>query len=133
MHDDNQPTILILLATYLPGYKAGGPVRSIANLVEAFGDEFAFRIITSDRDYRCNSPYRGVSKHQWVRVGKADVMYLPPRCTSVLPMIRAIRQTDAEVLYINSLFSPLYSVVPMLLRWLRLIHPRTVLLAPRGE
>jgi len=133
MPEMSRPTILILIGAYLPGYKAGGPIRSIANLVETFGDEFAFRIITSDRDHRGKSPYRGVTTHEWVRVGKADVMYLPPRLASVPSMIRVIHQADPDVLYINSLFSPLYSIVPMLLRWLKLIRPKTVLLAPRGE
>jgi len=128
-----RPVILILLGAYLPGYKAGGPIRSIANLVETFGDEFAFRIITSDRDLGGKTPYRGVATHEWVRMGKAEVMYLPPRWASLPSMIRVVRQTDPEVLYINSLFSPLYSVIPMLLRWLGVMRPRMVLLAPRGE
>jgi len=133
MPESTRPKILILLNTYLPGYRAGGPIRSIANLVESFGDEFEFRILTSDRDHRSKSPYRDVPAHEWVRVGKAQVMYVPPRCASIPSMIRIIRQTDPEVLYINSLFSTLYSIVPMLLRWLRLIRPRMVMLAPRGE
>jgi glycosyltransferase involved in cell wall biosynthesis len=128
-----RPTILVLVAAYLPGYKAGGPIRSIANLVENFGDEFTFRIITSDRDLRGNSPYPGVPIHEWVRVGKAEVMYLPPRYMSIPAMARTIAQTDPDVLYLNSLFSPLYSIVPMLLHCVRLIRPKTVMLAPRGE
>jgi glycosyltransferase involved in cell wall biosynthesis len=128
-----RPTILILLGAYLPGYKAGGPIRSIVNLVDAFGDEFAFRIVTSDRDHNSRSPYPDVPTREWVRVGKADVMYLPPRYASLPSIIRIIRQTNPDVLYINSLFSPIYSILPMALRWLRLIRPRMVLLAPRGE
>jgi len=101
--------------------------------VEAFGDKFEFRILTSDRDHRAPSPYPGVPTQEWVRVGKAVVMYLPPRCASIPSMIRIIRRTDPEVLYINSLFSPLYSIVPMLLCWVGLIRPKAVMLAPRGE
>ena len=121
------------LADILPGYKAGGPVRSIANLVDAFGGDFHFRIVTSDRDHRSSSPYEGVAPFQWASVGKADVMYLPPRCESIPAMVRAIRDFDPDVLYINSFFSPLFSIVPMLLRRLRLIRPKAILLAPRGE
>lgn len=129
----HKPVILILLGAYLPGYKAGGPIRSIANLADTFGDDFDFRIVTSDRDHKGKSPYSGVPTHEWVPVGKADVMYLPPRYASLPSIIRIIRRTNPDVLYINSLFSPLYSILPMALRWLRLIRPRMVLLAPRGE
>jgi hypothetical protein len=48
---DDKPTILILNEYYLPGYKAGGPIRSISNLVSWLGDDFNFKIITTDRDY----------------------------------------------------------------------------------
>ena len=73
-----RPTIVLLVGAYLPGYKAGGPIRSIANLMEALGAEFHFRIVTLDRDLRQKSPYPGVVTNRWVRVGHADVMYLRP-------------------------------------------------------
>jgi len=42
--------ILCFVAYYPPGYKSGGPVRTIANMVEHLGDELDFRIVTRDRD-----------------------------------------------------------------------------------
>jgi hypothetical protein len=54
-----RPRVLVLLPTYLPGYLAGGPIRSIANMVDALGDEFEFRIVTSDRDHKARTPYDG--------------------------------------------------------------------------
>lgn len=35
--------ILTLADYYLPGYKAGGPIRTLANMVDMLGDEFKFR------------------------------------------------------------------------------------------
>lgn len=43
--------ILILMGRYLPGYKDGGPVRTIVNLVDILGNEYNFNIMTSDRDH----------------------------------------------------------------------------------
>ena len=43
--------ILVLIDHYLPGDKFGGPVRSVANMVEGLGDFFSFWIVTQDRDY----------------------------------------------------------------------------------
>jgi hypothetical protein len=42
---------------YLHGFRAGGPVRMIVNMVEHLGDEFEFRVVTSDRNVRDCSPY----------------------------------------------------------------------------
>jgi len=47
MSEENKRVILVFVSFYLPGYKAGGPVRSIANIVDHLNDEFYFRIVTS--------------------------------------------------------------------------------------
>ena len=39
---DRKKQVLILAGCYLPGIKGGGPIRTIANLVEVLGDEFEF-------------------------------------------------------------------------------------------
>src|SRR3954447_8645642 len=74
----SEVTILTFLGTYLPGYKAGGPLRSIENLVAAIGEEFQFKIVTLDRDIGERVPFPGIAVNQWVRVGHADVMYVQP-------------------------------------------------------
>lgn len=130
---DSRPIILTLVHCYLPGYKAGGPVRSIANLVERLGDEFDFRIITSDRDLGDTEAYRGVVIDQWIRVGHAQVFYLSPRRRSIWGLVQVIRETPHDVLYMNSFFDPLFGMVPVLARRLGIIRGRSAVVAPRGE
>ncbi|MBK8032150.1 MAG: hypothetical protein IPK17_22260 [Chloroflexi bacterium] len=79
-----KPTILILIGHYLPGTLTGGPVRSVANLVDWLGDEFDFRILTADRDQGDSAPYPQVRAGEWYSVGKAHVRYLTPCRTSVV-------------------------------------------------
>ena len=75
-----KPRVLILADYFLPGFRAGGPIRSLANLVEQLGDEFHFRIITRDRDFGERQAYSDTAANQWQPVGKAQVNYLsPPR------------------------------------------------------
>ena len=69
-----KPSILIALPHYRPGWKAGGPTRTIANLVEHLGDEFSFRILTSDRDYGDERAFPCIEADRWRRVGKAEVL-----------------------------------------------------------
>lgn len=67
--------ILIVIGTYLPGYKAGGPVLSIANLIEYLGTEYEFYVVTSCCDLGENQPYEGIVVDQWTPVGHAWVYY----------------------------------------------------------
>ena len=48
---DGRRDILIIMGRYLPGYKDGGPVRSIKNLTDFLGKEYNFKILTCDRDH----------------------------------------------------------------------------------
>ena len=50
-------TILTITHYFQPGYKAGGPIRSLANFVEWLSGEFEIKIITSDRDLGDTQPY----------------------------------------------------------------------------
>lgn len=67
--------ILVVIGTYLPGYKAGGPVLSIANLIEYLGTEYEFRVVTSCCDLGETVPYKGITVDQWTQVGHALVYY----------------------------------------------------------
>lgn len=126
-------TILTLTDYYLPGYRAGGPIRTLANMVEQLGDEFTFRIVTRDRDFGEGEPLAGVIPRRWQRVGKAEVLYLAPHDLSARALRRVLCDTEHDVLYLNSFFSPSLTLKPLLLRRLGRVPRRAVVLAPRGE
>ena len=68
-----QPIILVFCDYYLPGYKAGGPVRSISQLVGALGKEFSFKVVTRDRDLGDDDSYPGIETADLVReIGRAS-------------------------------------------------------------
>src|ERR1039458_9512088 len=107
---DSGFVILTMVGSYVPGYKAGGPIRSIENLVAVLGEEFCFKILTLDRDLGDTSSYPGVEVNRWVRVGNADVMYLPPGWKGLLRTIALLRSVDRKtVLYLNSFCSRRFS------------------------
>lgn len=68
-------TVLILTGRYLPGYKDGGPVRSILNLTEWMGKEYDIRIMCLDRDHGDTERYPGIEVDNWSDVGNAKVWY----------------------------------------------------------
>ena len=70
-----KPKILLLIGAFLPGYKAGGPVPSVANMVARLSDDFDFHILTRDRDLGDTVPYRDVPTDRWISAYGAHVRY----------------------------------------------------------
>jgi len=125
--------ILTFVGYYLPGYKAGGPIRTLSNMVDRLGDEFQFKIITADRDFDDMKPYPGIKLDGWNRVGKADVFYMSSRMRSLKEFKKIICSTQCDVIYLNSFFSPHFTIKPLLLKRLGLIPDKPLIIAPRGE
>ena len=60
------PRVLAFIDWYKPYFKAGGPVRSMVNLVEHLGTRVHFHIVTGDRDYTATSNEAQVPTDQWI-------------------------------------------------------------------
>jgi glycosyltransferase involved in cell wall biosynthesis len=125
--------ILIMRDFYLPGYKSGGPIRTIANLVDRLGNEFECKIVTSDRDSGDRNPYPNIKTDDWNRVGQADVFYMSSKTKSLRSFRKLIKTTEHDVLYLNSFFSPHFSIKLLILRKLGLVLKTPLIVAPRGE
>jgi glycosyltransferase involved in cell wall biosynthesis len=125
-------TILVVTDYYLPGYKGGGPIRTLVNLIDRLGGEFAFSVLARDRDLGSREPYPDVVYGRWATVGAARVRYLAPAELRPLAWARLLRELDYDLLYLNSFFASL-SARTMLLRRAGLVPRRRLLLAPRGE
>lgn len=127
------PVILTFVHYYLPAYKAGGPVRTVSNMVEHLGTEFDFRIVTSDRDSLDEEPFSGVAIDDWSEVGDAQVFYAAPNNRGLRATARIMRSVEYDVLYLNSFFCWQSTVIPLLVRLLRRAPRRPTIVAPRGE
>lgn len=125
--------ILVLVPYYLPGYKSGGPVRSVSNLVEHLGDDFEFKIITYDRDLHDHKPYNNVVISNWNLVGKAKVYYTPHKFFSFRHLIRLIKSLEYDVIYLNSFFHPYFTIQLLFARRFNLLPDKPIVIAPRGE
>jgi len=128
-----KPIVLVLISHYLPGFKVGGPLRSIVNMVDRLADEFDFRIFTSDRDLGDQVPYPDVATDCWVEVGGAMVYYASPKTRSLSGMAKFLRNNPHDLLYINSFFSFSNSLLPLLISRLTDRSLVPVVIAPRGE
>jgi glycosyltransferase involved in cell wall biosynthesis len=128
-----RPVILTFAGHYLPGYKAGGPIRSLVNMVDQLGDAFDFRIVAADRDLGDAAPFAGVAVDAWNRVGGARVFYRSPGAAGWRALLDNLDPTSFDIIYLNSFFSPSAALRPLAYRRFGRLAPKPVLLAPRGE
>ena len=121
--------VLVFVDWYLPGYRAGGPIQSVASLVAHLPCRFS--IVTSCYDHATSEPYRNVPTNRWLeRSSNERVLYLNKRLS-----LRQLRSLIAERPYhrilINSLFSVQFAILP-LIACRRMAAQERVVLAPRG-
>jgi glycosyltransferase involved in cell wall biosynthesis len=131
--EDRKLRILICVGHFLPGWKGGGPIRSITAIIEKLGDEFDFRVVTSDRDLHDATAYQGIAANRWTPLGKAEVYYLSRSPWAVWRFVSLLRSTRCDVLYLSSLYTRRFSMLPIVLRRLSLLGGVRVVVAPRGE
>ncbi len=116
------------MGRYLPGYKDGGPVRSIKNLTDRLGDEYDFRILTCDRDHGDEEPYPGILYQTWNPVGKAMVRYVKPGGFTEKAVLRA--SEGADLIYVCGCFNDYARTVLKLKKEEKLTQP--VVIAAMG-
>lgn len=124
--------ILLFTGFYLPGYKGGGPIRTIANMLEKLGNEIPFFLITADRDLGDESAYPGITSDGWQQLGRAQIYYASPGMGWLWRLMKVIQAFDGAAMHLNSFFSFRFSILP-LIYWRMLKPGRPVIVGPRGE
>jgi glycosyltransferase involved in cell wall biosynthesis len=125
--------VAALVDYYLPGYKAGGAIRTVAEMAAQLDDALEFRVITRDRDFTDPEPYPSAVRGGWSEAEGTPVRYLAPGERSAGSVARAVREARPEVLYLNSAFSPVFTLQPLGMRLGGRIPRIPVVVAPRGE
>ncbi|MEX2567763.1 MAG: glycosyltransferase family 4 protein [Cyclobacteriaceae bacterium] len=120
--------ILIFAQYFLPGFKAGGPIRSIHNLIQVTADQNKYSLITSDRDIKDPLPYKGVQMNRWVIKPNYKIYYFHRSVRSFIKVYFGIRHYD--LIYLNSFFSPFFGILPCIAA---LGFQKKIIIAPRGE
>lgn len=133
---ESEPRRFRVLATtpfFEPGFRGGGPVKSVAGILDTCSDMTKISLITRDRDLGSSQSYPGLSG-RWIRRGQSEIFYLNVRSASQwIRLARALRAAPFDLLYVNSLWEPIFTIIPILAVRLGLLHVRRVMIAPRGE
>ena len=125
-----KPKILVLLGCYLPGFRSGGPVRTISCMVEALAPRFDFHIVTLNHDSGSTEIYDSVRTGAWNQVGNAQVYYIPKWSLSLVRSLA--RGLSPDLVYLNGFFAT-SSIHGLLARKLGMLTSAPVVLATRGD
>ncbi|MEZ5425532.1 MAG: glycosyltransferase family 4 protein [Pyrinomonadaceae bacterium] len=129
----SKPKILVVCDYYLPGYKSGGGMRTIVNMVDRLRDRFDFWIITRDHDGKLDKEqYRDVEIDAWNDVRGARVFYLSKPNIGLRKLRSLVLEVEPDAIYANSFFSTL-AIFALKLRKLKLITKVPIVIAPCGE
>jgi len=108
--------ILIFIDWFLPGYKAGGPIRSVANLTDHLSGEFEFFIVTRNSDYLENTPYPNIKANQWVKHSEnINVYYFSKEQLNIKNIRNVVAELSFDSVYINGIYSFYFSLFPVYL------------------
>ncbi|MCE3260615.1 MAG: glycosyltransferase [Bacteroidetes bacterium] len=123
--------IVVLIDWYLPGTKAGGPVRSIYSLVALLKDHFDFYIITSNKDLGSDKAYDNIEPDRLFRKEDVSYYYFSEAHRTESNLHRLISEINPDLIYLNSLWSYDFSIGVVRAKKKGLIKA-PLLLAPRG-
>lgn len=107
----NNPNILIFIDWFLPGFKAGGPIKSVNNIIKSLHNNFNFYIITSDRDIDEPQPYSNEKFNQWINKEQYHIAYLSEETRKEF-ITTTLNQQDFDAYYFNSLYSKSFTLEP---------------------
>lgn len=120
-------TLLIFSDWYLPGDKAGGPIRSLASLVHHLKDDFRIYIFTRNTDYLENTPYLSIQSDVWIFDNNIQLYYCSCANLNSKTIKNTISQIQPDVIYLNSMYSFYFTLLPLYFS-----NNTAVVLAPRG-
>lgn len=109
----NKPKILIFIDWYKPGFKAGGPIRSISNLVDYLSEKLDFYIVTRNTDYLDTKPYESINPDQWNTIDSSKVYYFSKNNLSYKNIKQLVSEINPNYIYCNSLYSLYFSLTPI--------------------
>lgn len=124
--------VVVFMPHFSPGFKIGGPLQSVLGMIAFLSGSLSVRVLTLNRDYTETVPYAGIPTGKWLRctAETAEVQY----CTGLPSALRALRKAcQGRTLYLQSCFSPGWSILPLALARIGVLRPRRIVVAPRGE
>ena len=124
--------ILVYAHYFLPAKNAGGPPKSLANLIDATKDKLKFKVMCCNHEFnRPEEEFIGIKVGKWTDFGDRKVMYLQNGWRSLATLIFEGFRRSSKAIYFNSFFDIRYTIIPLFT--LAFFSRKKIIIAPRGE
>ena len=125
--------LLIIIEWFTPGFKAGGPIKSCLNIALALKNDFDIFVLTTDTDHGESLAYTSIPTNEWIfnEALGINIFYAQKFRLSQKQISRQIKFINADFIYLNLLFSPLFVIFPIWLKYRNRINGK-IILSPRG-
>ncbi|MGZ5191695.1 MAG: glycosyltransferase, partial [Flavisolibacter sp.] len=126
--------IMIFTDWFEPGYKAGGPIRSSLNFARLMKTTNKIFVFTADRDLNDEHGYANVLTNQWSEFEEGiEIYYCSPENLSWSTIKEQYRKLMPGFIYLNSMFSIYFTILPLLIMWKAAIKKQLrIMIAPCG-
>jgi glycosyltransferase involved in cell wall biosynthesis len=105
--------IFITIPWFLPAFRAGGPVQSVANLVSEFNEGVEYLIFCGDVDLN-GAGLQNIAANQWTQFNDhTRVWYAGPEKISDT-LVKLVEKEKPDLLFIIGMFSWHYNIVPLM-------------------
>jgi glycosyltransferase involved in cell wall biosynthesis len=105
--------IFITIPWFLPAFRAGGPIQSVANLVKEYDDGVSYFIFCGDVDLN-GAALENVATDQWVNYNDhTKVWYNGPDQISD-SLVKQVEAIKPDIIFIVGIFSWHYNIVPIM-------------------
>lgn len=134
--ENNKTKVLILYEYFYPGFRAGGPVQSLTNLIIALQYQFRFYVSTTAFDLTATKPYENCNTNCWQNIlinnnTPVNVWYAKNKKPGFFNLYTSIKKANPQFIFINGLYTQ-HFLFPLLYKKLGLLKNTQIILSPRG-
>ncbi|MET0394949.1 MAG: glycosyltransferase [Chitinophagaceae bacterium] len=133
----SKPVVVVMYEYFFPGYRAGGPIRSLVNMITALQADYECKVITTAYDLNGDQPYPGIETDAWneVRPGRdsqpVKVWYASQKKLGITQLRTILKQANPDIIFINGLFTQWFAG-PLWLKRTGRAGRAKIVVSPRG-
>jgi glycosyltransferase involved in cell wall biosynthesis len=105
--------IFITIPWFSPAYKAGGPIQSIANMVNELQEGYEFYIFCGDTDLD-GIALANIVTGEWINYNAYTKIWYAPKADRSNILTEEVKKIQPDILYSVGMFSWYFTMVPML-------------------
>ena len=128
------PTILLLYDHFPPAWKAGGPIRSLEQLIHQTYNHFNFYVICSAFDQGDKKVLDNIQTDTWCEWKGMAKVYYSSKQPSLSFFKKTFQQINPDIVFLNGLYSFSYHIKPLMaaLSYSSQNNSTQIILSPRG-